>query len=167
MNKFTILLILIMFSPLSIGKSEPPFTLIVDVTVPDIQTNPYHRPYIAVWLESTKRKGIHTLAFWREQEDWFKDLRQWWRKIGRKNTPDYDAVSGATRKPGTYTLTWQGKLENGKSLPAGEYVLHFESVREQGSREYFRQKVNLGSGSTQSFKLNGQTEFGVITISIK
>ena len=137
------------------------------VEIPDIQTNPYHKPYVAVWLETPKRKGVHTLAFWREQAEWFKDLRQWWRKIGRSNTPNYDGVTGATRKPGVYRLSWDGKLVSGEQLLPGSYVLHIEAVREQGGREYLRQAITLGHNQVQSYQLQGKTELGSINISIK
>jgi len=142
-------------------------SLNVAVEVPLIDANPYHKPYVAVWIETPKRQGVHTLAFWKEQSDWYKDLRQWWRKIGRKKSPNYDAVSGATRKPGVYKLSWDGNLESGKQVLAGEYVLHIEAVREQGSREYLRQRISLGQNQVQQFELQGQTELGKILISIK
>ena len=138
----------------------------IQVTIPEVDSTPYHRPYVAVWLENTQRKGLHTFAFWREQEDWFKDLRQWWRKIGRKHSPNYDGVSGATRKPSTYELNWDGILTTGKTLPEGEYVLHFESVREQGSREYLRQKIQIKNKVTQHYSIQGQREIGLVTIRI-
>lgn len=165
MIKKLCLALVLMCSYLNFASAEQ-FTLSIEVEVPDIKAEPYHRPYIAVWLETPKRKGVHTFAFWAEQEDWYKDLRQWWRKIGRKKSPQYDAVTGATRKPGRYQLSWQGQLSTGQQLPAGDYVLHFESVREQGSREYLRQKVSLATGEKQQYHLSGNTELGQITIAI-
>ncbi|GGP59404.1 DUF2271 domain-containing protein [Shewanella saliphila] len=141
--------------------------VVIDINVPEIDSSPYHRPYIAVWLETPKRKGVHTFAFWKEQEEWFKDLRQWWRKIGRANTPNFDSVSGPTRKPGEYQLTWDGTLSNGQKVSPGEYVLHFESVREQGSREYLRQPITIAENKTQTFTLQGKQELGLISISVK
>lgn len=151
---------------LSFAKTSEGQTIDVSVEIPKISANPYHKPYVAVWLETEKRKGVYTLAFWKEQPEWYKDLRQWWRKIGRKNSPNYDGVSGATRKPGTYQLTWDGKLPSGKTLPAGTYVIHIEAVREQGSREYLRQTIQLGGELEQTFQLNGQSELGAISINI-
>ena len=139
----------------------------ISVNLPQLAVEPYHRPYVAVWLETTDRKGVHTFAFWAEDDDWYKDLRQWWRKIGRSNSPKYDAVSGATRKPGKYQLQWQGKLVGGAQLSAGEYVLHFEASREEGSREYLQQKISFSQGKIQNYRLIGQAEFGEIIINIK
>nr|WP_285817664.1 DUF2271 domain-containing protein [Echinimonas agarilytica] len=141
-------------------------TIEVSVEIPNIDASPYHRPYVAIWVETPQRKGVHTLAFWAEQKDWFKDLRQWWRKIGRSQTPSYDAATGATRKPGTYQLKWDGLLSSGQSIEPGSYVMHIESVREQGSREYLRQSFVVGETQPQHYELNGQTELGNIVISI-
>lgn len=152
----------VVFSSASLAIS-----IAVDIEIPPIKANPYHKPYVAVWLETPQRKGVHTLAFWREHPDWFKDLRQWWRKIGRQSTPNYDAVSGATRKPGVYTLSWDGVLADGNQLPSGEYVMHIEAVREQGSREYLRQPFLFQPGSSQHFVLLGKNELGKVTIAIK
>jgi len=141
--------------------------LSVSIEIPVIDTTPYHRPYVAVWIETPKRKGVHTLAFWQEQSDWYKDLRQWWRKIGRINSPNYDAMTSATKKAGTYQLFWDGNLVTGETVSAGKYVVHIEAVREQGSREYLRQVITLGNNKTQHYQLQGKTELGSIKISIK
>ena len=138
----------------------------INIEIPTIDTAPYHKPYVAAWLETPKRKGVHTLLFWKEQSDWFKDLRQWWRKIGRNKSPNYDSVTGATRKPGTYQLAWDGILVSGEKIPMGSYVLHIEAVREQGNREYLRQKINLGESLPQKYILQGKTELGSISISV-
>ena len=165
MKSYVLLLIILLsfgFSTLADGTQ-----LEIEFSLPKIDTNPYHRPYVAVWLETVERKGVHTFAFWHEQDDWFKDLRQWWRKVGRRHEPNYDGVSGATRKPGNYRLTWQGALVDGLQVEPGNYILHFESVREEGSREYLRQSVSLGEGKKQSYVLQGKTEFGTIKITIE
>lgn len=141
-------------------------TLEVSLEIPTLEVTPYHKPYVAIWLETPKRQGVHTLAFWKEQPDWFKDLRQWWRKIGRDKTPNYDAVTGATRKPGTYQLLWDGTLASGQVITPGDYILHIEAVREQGSRDYLRQRISLGASQPQQYQLRGDIELGTVIISI-
>lgn len=154
-------------------KGSLPAKFTVQFTLPDIQQQPYHRPYVAVWIETPSRQPLHTLAFWHEQSDWYKDLRQWWRKIGRKQTQAFDAASGATRKPGTYTLTWDATLNSGEQLPAGEYVLHLETAREKGSREYLRLPFSwspsqpLKSKQANHYQTAGKTELGNVHIYIQ
>jgi len=165
MNKF-FLIIFIGLGSMCFSHIAGAQTINMTVEIPKITSNPYHKPYVAIWLETPKREGVHTFAFWKEQPDWFKDLRQWWRKIGRKRSPNYDAVTGATRKPGVYHFIWHGQLVDGQRLPPGEYILHFESVREQGSREYIRQKIYYGQNRIQHYELQGKTELGKIVISV-
>lgn len=130
----------------------------IELTLPALDVDPYHRPYVAIWLESPKREGIQTLSVWTEKDDWLKDMRQWWRKLGRKNR-DFDAVSSATRHAGHYTLQFT------TDQPAGEYRLCFEASREDGGREFLSQTITLGD-QPQHFNLTGQHEFGNISVGI-
>ena len=118
----------------------------VQLTQPELDVNPYHRPYVAVWVETPEREPIKTLAVWHEQDKWLKDLRQWWRKIGR-DLQGLDGNSGATEKPGIYTIYWDGKDSKGKTLPNGEYLINIEAAREEGGRSYMRERIHLGSES--------------------
>lgn len=142
-------------------------TINIDLTVPELKVDPYHRPYVAIWLESPNRKGLQTIAIWYEKDDWLKDLRQWWRKLGRGNTNAYDTVTGATRKPGSYAIRWESKDNMSMPITAGEYWLCFEASREAGGRDFFRQKIQLGIGESQSYQIDGDIEFGQISISIQ
>lgn len=144
--------------------AEPVCTL--EIEVPRLDVSPYHRPYVAVWLETPDRQGVHTLEIWYEQDTWLKDLRQWWRKLGRADSARYDGVTGATRKPGRYRLTWDGRDAEGRVVPAGDYVLLIEAAREEGGRDLLRQAVTLGD-QAQHFQLKGQGELGSVDIHIR
>jgi len=138
----------------------------ITLNLPSIDVSPYHRPYVAVWLETADRKGVTTLAVWHEQEEWLRDMRQWWRKLGRKNPQAYDAVTGATRKPGTYTVRWNSKTESGNPIPPGDYLISVEAAREEGGRDYLRQTVTLGQNQKQHYTLKGKKELGSVEIRI-
>ena len=118
----------------------------IELTLPDLDVQPYHRPYVAVWLETPERKHVTTVALWVEKAEWFKDLRQWWRKAG-KSDANFDGVTGATKRPGTYTINWNGTDLDGKAVTAGKYLLNLEVVREEG--EFFI----LGKGLSESDKV--------------
>ena len=148
--------------------------LTVDLQLPALDVNPYHRPYVAVWIETPQRKGVATLAVWHERSDWLKDMRQWWRKLGRANqvaieqqAPYFDAISGPTRKPGHYQLVWQGLDNAGHAVPAGDYWLMIEASREEGGRDFKRQKIQWGQHRPQVYTLQGDVELGEIRLSIK
>lgn len=143
----------------SVEQSSP--VLRIELNVPKLNADPYHRPYIAVWLESMERKPITTLHLWTEKPDWLKDLRQWWRKIGRSHK-NIDGITGATRKPGKYSLEWDGKSEQGEAVAPGDYLLNIEAAREEGGRSYIRQRVTLGEKSL--IEISAKEEIGAVTI---
>lgn len=134
----------------------------ITVQLPEIETSQYHRPYVAVWVEDAQQQPVRLIALWVEKPDWLKDLRRFWRKIGRSNTALVDAVSGATQKPGTYTLQWDGKDDNGEPLAAGQYQLLVEAAREQGGRSLAKQEFMLpAKGAVIDIAADG--ELGDIT----
>ncbi len=134
----------------------------MELEIPAIQASPYHKPFVAVWLETPERKALATLAVWYDQDQWLKDLRQWWRKLGRKGGVHLDAVSGATRKPGVYTLVWQARDNKGQPLAPGDYLLNVEASREEGDRSYVRTAITLGE--KQKTTIEPSAELGKITI---
>lgn len=152
---------------LGISQAVAAQPVTVDIEIPALKAQPYHRPFVAVWVESDKRKGVKSLAVWYDQDDWLKDLRQWWRKLGRKGQVSYDSATGATRKPGSYTLSWDGTDASGKPLPAGKYLICVEAAREEGGRDFIRQAIQLGNSQSQSFELKGKKELGLVKITVK
>lgn len=150
------------------GPAKPATEAIaLTIDIPRIDARPYHRPYVAVWLEDADRKGVKTLLVWHEQEEWLKDLRKWWRSLGRDGKPPYDGVSGATPKPGDFKFRWEVRDPNGSPIKPGAYTLHFEVARENGGREYLSQEVQLGHAKTQTYTLQGEVEIGKISIAIQ
>lgn len=138
----------------------------VDVAfeLPVIKSSQYKRPYVAVWIERKgERRALETLAVWHEDKKWLKDIRRWWRKAGRYN-PDVDGVTGATRAPGAYTLSWDARDANGEAL-SGEFLLCLESVREHGNRTLIKQKLRLGDGA-QTYTIAAGDELGPVSIKV-
>src|SRR6218665_3052281 len=91
----------------------------VSVELPVLEVAEYHEPYVAVWIENEKGDSTN-LAVWyqleergqksEKGEEWLKDMRQWWRRIGRETDMPVDGVSGATRAAGKHTVTFaEGK----------------------------------------------------------
>jgi hypothetical protein len=138
----------------------------IELVIPELDVSPYHRPYVALWLETPDRQGMQTIVAWYEKDDWLKDMRQWWRKLGRKNPQTYDAVTGPTHKPGKYKILWNTVDHQGNPIPKGEYYLCLEAAREAGGRDFLRQKIILGNGAIQTYSINGDVELGTINITI-
>lgn len=64
------------------------------------------RPFVAVWVENEKSEPVRTLAVWYNNNRWLPDLKRWYAKHFEKarKTDFVDAVTGATRSAGKYTL---------------------------------------------------------------
>lgn len=145
----------------------------VTVEIPRLNVAEYHRPYVALWVEKPDQTVAANLAVWYDQQTskaekgtaWLKDLRQWWRKIGRDLTMPVDGVSGATRPPGVHSVAFRGVSAQLASLPPGLYQLVVEASREVGGREILRVPFQWPAG--QGGKAHGEHELGQIQVNVK
>ena len=135
----------------------------IKFVLPNVEASIYARPYVAVWIEDMQRTPIRTVQLWVGQDEWLKDLRSWWRKVGRNDRKVVDAVTSATRPAGEYNFTWDGLDQQGKRVMEGEYTLYVEVVREHGGRNYLRQKLQL-SDENFTVQLKATEETGIITL---
>ncbi|MCB5185248.1 DUF2271 domain-containing protein [Methylobacillus gramineus] len=146
----------------------------VKVTVPRINAAEYHRPYLAVWVETPNQDIATTLSVWYGKDKseskgtkWLKDLRQWWRKGGRDLDMPLDGVSGATKPVGEHTLSYtEGKGPLNKLAP-GEYRLVVEAAREKGDRELVRIPFTWPVTKASSLSASGEHELGAISLDLK
>ncbi|WP_394205838.1 DUF2271 domain-containing protein [Shewanella waksmanii] len=139
--------------------------LAIDLNLAEITEGQYLRPYTAVWVEDSRGKHVDTIALWRwdEGEKWLKDIRRWWRKIGREEAGFIDGVTGATRPSGAYKLDWDMTDSAGSAVKSGKYTLLVEVVREHGNRSLVRHKFNH-DGNPFAVTLAPTDETGEITI---
>lgn len=162
MNKRYLLPVLLVSSMMATTVQAQ--TVDVELQLPAINSSQYKRPYVAVWVERKgERRALTTLAVWHEDKKWLKDIRRWWRNAGRYNA-DVDGVTGATRAPGTYKLSWDGKGRNGETL-SGEFLLCLEAVREHGNRSLIKQKFRFGDGA-QTYTIAAGDELGPVTVKV-
>jgi hypothetical protein len=148
--------------------------LAVSVEVPALKVAEYHRPYVAVWIEKQDQTVAANLAVWYQTKagkepgtKWLPDLRQWWRRSGRELTLPVDGMSGATRAAGTHVLRFNNKKGLLAKLPAGNYSLVVEAVREEGGRELLKIPFSWPNKTPQNLKVQGKNELGAITLEIK
>lgn len=130
--------------------------------LPRPESSEYHRPYVAVWIEQNN-KAVRTLSVWQKEDDWLKDIRRWWRKAGRYGAAEVDGVTGATRAPGTYQLSWDGKDQNG-AMVEGDYTILLEASRENAGRDLHKIRVTPGDKTT--YHAAGKPEIGPVEISL-
>ncbi|PKG38459.1 DUF2271 domain-containing protein [Psychromonas sp. Urea-02u-13] len=135
----------------------------VELIIPTIETSIYARPYVAVWIEDAQRKPVRTLQLWVGKDEWLKDIRSWWRKVGRYDRVLVDAVTSATRPAGKYRFSWDGLDHDGHRVEQGDYTFYVEVVREHGGRNYLRQKLTLAEESF-THELAATEETGVIRL---
>lgn len=145
----------------------------VGVEIPRRNVAEYHRPYVAIWIEAPDQSVAANLAVWYDLQPkrgeagttWLKDLRQWWRKIGRDLQMPADGVSGATRPAGSHQLSFKAGQPPLTQLAPGRYSLVVEAAREAGGREIVRVPFEWPvKGSAQAA---GQSELGAVSVSVK
>ena len=146
----------------------------VQIILPQIEANPYYRPYLAAWIEDGTSKDIKaTVAVWYDTRlrdnlgrGFLRDLRTWWRAEGEQMTLPADGISGPTRAPGTHSLTIPGNSAALTDLPPGDYVLAVEVSRENGGRELLRTPFHWG-GAANSASSAGDKEIAAITVTVQ
>jgi thiamine biosynthesis lipoprotein ApbE len=118
------------------------------------------RPFVAVWVEDDKKKTVRTVALWFNKPRWLPDLKEWFHNNSDtyQNGPkDVFSISSATRPPGTYTIKWDGKNDNGEFVNAGSYTVYIEVAREHGTYQLMKQEV-ICKNKAQKFVLAGNAE---------
>lgn len=143
----------------------------LNLQIPQLKVAEYHRPYVAIWVETSDQTAVANLAVWYQQKTtnegagtkWLPDLRQWWRRSGRELKVPVDGVTGATRPVGKHSISFDESHPELAKLPAGDYVLAVEAVREVGGRELLRIPFKWRGKSNGSAK--GNSELGEITLS--
>lgn len=143
------------------------------VEIPRLTVAEYHRPYVAIWVERPDQSVAANLAIWydlklkdNEGSKWLKDLRQWWRRVGRSVEMPVDGITGATRAPGEHQVAFaEGQAPLGKLAP-GEYVLIVEAAREVGGRELLRVPFSWPPKAAQNLTAKGEHELGALAVDI-
>ncbi|MEC7120462.1 MAG: DUF2271 domain-containing protein [Pseudomonadota bacterium] len=126
------------------------YRAVLDLEIPKITIAKYRAPYVVVWITDAQRQLVRTLQVWGNDPQWMDTNYVWWRRYGRK-MENLDSVAKPSRKPGQYQLEWDGKDDAGKQLPAGQYTVHVEAVREHGEHSYHRfELVAAPKSSVQS-----------------
>lgn len=146
-------------------KWDDHFELAVDLEIAAQEGFRYHRPYVAVWVEDASGKEVRTLSTWVNTSGrgprYIRELRRWSRAASDVQTaggPDLvGTVSSATRLPGRYTVTWDGKDESGRPVEQGTYRVIIEAAREHGTYGIIQEEMTFGM-KPAAVDLTGNTE---------
>lgn len=158
-----------------IGAPAAAADLKLSIEIPALTVAEYHRPYVAIWIESAEQKFVDNLAVWyeikkdngAEGQKWLKDMRTWWRRSGRELTMPVDGVSSATRAPGEQQLSFSSSKGPLAKLAPGSYEIVIEAAREVGGRELLRVPFTWPATAPQSAQVKGEHELGKIALSLK
>lgn len=148
-------------------KWDDRFELAVDLEIAPQQGYRYHRPYVAVWVEDAGGRPVRTLSAWVNTSGrgprYIRELRRWFtmeRDQEDAGGPDLIAtVSSATRLPGQYTVTWNGRDDRGAVVEQGTYRVIIEAAREHGSYQLMQQELTLAAKPVAA-DLPGNEEIG-------
>jgi thiamine biosynthesis lipoprotein len=108
---------------------------------------------------------VRTIALWAEKPKYIPDLREWYHddQLRPGGGDVWHTVSSATRPPGSYALSWDGKDNDGKPVKAGQYTICVEVAREHGGYDIARRELNFDS-QPQQVALPAGDELGAVTI---
>ena len=144
------------------------------IEVPTLNVAEYHRPYLAAWIERADQSVAANLAVWydlkkkdKEGEKWLKDMRQCWRRSGRKLQMPVEGILGATRAPGEHKLNFGSSKGPLAGLAPGEYVLMVEAAREVGGRELVKLPFQWPPKAEQVVRAQGSSELGAVSLDLK
>jgi thiamine biosynthesis lipoprotein len=148
-------------------KWDDRFELAVDLEIAAQQGGRYHRPYVAVWVEDAAGKPVRTLSAWVNTSGrgprYIRELRRWLsaeRDQQAAGGPDLVAtVSSATRLPGQYTVTWNGRDDRGNVVEQGTYRVVIEAAREHGTYQLMQHELTLATTPVAA-DLPGNQEIG-------
>ncbi len=134
----------------------------ISFSLPKINDAEYRKPYVAIWIANQKGQVVKNLLILGQTERWMQENRSWWRVQGRKAPNLLDGFARPTRRPGKYTITWNGRDDYGKQLPKGQYKLYAEVAREKAGHEKIFLTIELGD-QKQSMSKKGKAEIGSLT----
>lgn len=148
--------------------------MVVSVEIPQKDVSEYHRPYVAIWVQDENDEVAANLSVWyqlnkgrrKSGTKWLPDLRQWWRRSGRKLDLPVDGVSGATRPVGTHELPFDTDGQLAK-LKAGKYTLVVEAAREVGGRELVEIPFAWPPAEETTLEKSGKSELGKVQLKLK
>lgn len=147
----------------------------LSINIPSIEGTKVRRPYVAIWLEQASTHAFAgNIAVWYDMKKpnnvgakkWLPDLRNWWRVSGSQASFPIDGVSGATRPAGEHVLNI-GTSAAVKNLPAGQYEVMIEVVREHGGHELVRLPLQWPPRESTKTQTSGKQELGGVTLVTK
>jgi thiamine biosynthesis lipoprotein ApbE len=126
------------------------------------------RPYVAVWVEDSKKTLVRTITVWGSDWRWLRELNTWW-KAGDHYTDNFArSITRATRAPGKYVIAWDGLNDQKQPVPQGEYRVFVEINREHG--RHLTESVTIQCGveaKSVEIRATPESEAGAVEYGLK
>ncbi|MEM1261963.1 MAG: DUF2271 domain-containing protein [Pseudomonadota bacterium] len=145
-----------------LNNAGPMPQLSVTYEIPKVKAGKYRRPYVALWITNADRQPIRHLLLLGDSQRWAQENRRWWRAAGRDDSSLLDGYARSTRRPGTYTVRWDGRDDRGQPVVGNQFRLHLEAAREHGGHTY--QTIDIDFSTPASETLTASGEFGDISV---
>ncbi|MBK0010880.1 DUF2271 domain-containing protein [Stenotrophomonas sp. S41] len=147
------------------GAATAPEQLVIDYQVPNLASERYHAPYLAMWIAREDGSPVRQLLVLGGRSRYLQDLPQWWRRYGRDDLPAIQGIARPTRMPGRYSVAWDGRDDRGQALPPGAYRVQIEAARQGGGHEFLSVPIDTGQGGGLPAKAQGSSEIGSLQVS--
>lgn len=138
----------------------------ISIALPYFNVANYRGPYVTVWITDTNHQLIKNLLIRGTAESWLRELRVWWRKVGRNAPELIDGMSGATERDRPIAITWDGLDQYGQSVKGDAFWLHIEAAREHGDRSYHKIPFTLSALATETIHIPAAGELGSISMAL-
>jgi len=117
-------------------------TLNIELPTPTTPPGKVRRPYVFWWIEDSSGKPLHSVSLWGNAFGHVKEMTEWWREVGMNHpVPWVKQTTRATRQPGKYQIVWDGKDDDGKPVPKGNYIMVLEVAREFAGHDIVRTPI--------------------------
>jgi len=139
-------------------------TMGVSVPIPRVPVADYLKLYVARCVEQAGKPA-------RKKNNagikWLRDMRQWWRTVGRTTPTPPNGVTGATRAPGAAKISFTAGKGGMPALTAGSYTLVVEAAREGGGREVVKVPFTVSAAGTAKGSGKGSFELGAVSLTVR
>ena len=160
----------------AVNSTGPSFNealeLLVSFTFATTQSR-VRNPYVAIWLEDASGQTVRTIDLSIQLGkglEYVQHLTRWntadQSRISKGGKDTIETISSATRVPGSYDVTWNGRNDANTLVPQGNYVLNIEGAREHGPYEIVRQEIAIG-GHPFEEKLSSNGELQNVVVKLR
>ncbi len=149
--------------PLAVHTWPPGYAVNVAVNLRDPGVLRYRRPYVSVWIEDAAGRVVRTVSVWGARKKYLLEMSHWREAAGDGALKSVAAVTRATRLPGQYSVTWDGRDDAGMPMPRGQYTVAVEINREFGHHVVERTRIDCaGQPATAALRATSETDESVV-----